>query len=742
MRRAIAQLLGLTALVGVVLLGLMAASIEAPLGFGGSSTDLRSAVVPHWQFLADALRAGRIPLWNPHIFTGHPELAGAQWGVLYPVQAALLLLLSVRDAILATIWLHLCLTFVAGYLLCAAWLRVHGRAADVAACTLGGLSLLGSGVVMGHLYAGHLMLTAATPWYVLGATLGLWALRGTQPDDPWALNTLLSALLSSAAFALGVLAGGIQVAPYAGLSALLIWSAATPVLRPRWQALATLAGTTLSAMALAAGQLLPTLELVERSGRRLLGQVDVHSRFLLEGGHALGLITPNATEDWERAAFIGGPVLALALARLLAPRRRSAALLWAGVTASWLLGSALASGLVAGVPGLQLLRVPSRSVWVVTTVLPLLAASAFALPQTERPSVMRLAAWICGGCALLVGMTGGGLAAAMLTALAAGALAWLSVRDSPRSRSLVVTATALVVLLGAASTFRPMHEDREIPGPLREGFTAVAPNYRVMTAPGGLWNLGMRYGYFNLGGYDPIMSARATLLARELSGRPESRRVFAIVPDRPAAPHPLWQRLGVRLVLGADAQPLKTWGKRLAAVGDIGLFEAPQPTPRVSFVACPTVVKTPQEALRTLAKARGPRVATVEADGVNRPAMKCPAPQATATTKIMGHAPESMTVEVEASGPGWLIVQDLLYPGWKATLDGKAAPMLHANGVGRALQVGSGRHVVVMTFAPTSVRLGLWLSGIGWLVWLMLVCGSLWRIRWAAQLRQRAPPVT
>ena len=729
MRRDAAKLLGLTALVGLVVVALMAEALQAPLGFGGAGTDIRSLVAPHWTFVGDALRDGRLARWNPHIFTGQPELAGAQWGVLYPVQAALLLALPVRDAILASIWLHLCLTFAAGYLLSAAWLRTQHRPTPAAACSLGGLALLGSGVVMGHLHAGHLMLTQATPWFVLGAAAGLRALAGRRFGGP----------LAAASFALGILAGGIQVAPYAGLAALLVWASAWPAVRPRGRAVLVLAGWLVVAAALAAGQLVPTLELTAHSGRQLLGQIAPRPRFLLRGTDLLGLISPTATQDWERAAFLGGPVVALALARLAGPARAAPVMLWLGALAAWLLGASVASDVVAATPGLQLLRVPARSVWVIVTVLPLAAISALTLPTADRKVVVRLAAWICGLFALIIGMAGGGLVVAMLTATAGGALAWLAHRDSDKARSLAVTSAALVLLLGGATSFAPLRAERDLPAPLRTQFVAAAPNFRVMTGPGGLWNLGMRHGYLHLGGYEPLMTARAMHLARALATPPSAGRLFAIVPDRPLTPHRLWTRLGVRWALGNDAAARRAWGAwgpRVAAAGASALYRAGDATPRAYFVACPAAATSPASALRRLAAATEPRVAVIEGAVIEGAVIEgavieaavapCATPGATADVRIVRAEAERLDVLVTASAPGWLIVQDLLYPGWQATVDGEAATMLHANAVGRAPRVSGGAHRVEMRFVAANVTAGLGVSAIAWLLWLVWLLRLLW----------------
>src|SRR4030095_7470496 len=41
--------------------------------------------LPTGVFLRNSLRAGMVPLWNPHIFGGMPFLPALQAGVLYPL---------------------------------------------------------------------------------------------------------------------------------------------------------------------------------------------------------------------------------------------------------------------------------------------------------------------------------------------------------------------------------------------------------------------------------------------------------------------------------------------------------------------------------------------------------------------------------------------------------------------------------------------------------------------------------
>ncbi|HEX8904612.1 MAG TPA: YfhO family protein, partial [Longimicrobiaceae bacterium] len=63
-------------------------------------------------------------------------------------------------------------------------------------------------------------------------------------------------------------------------------------------------------------------------------------------------------------------------------------------------------------------------------------------------------------------------------------------------------------------------------------------------------------------------------------------------------------------------------------------------------------------------------------------------------------------VATEATGTGLLVVADNWYPDWKATLDGRPAEIYRTNHTFRGVVVPAGRHRVVFTFEPPSLRTG------------------------------------
>jgi len=79
--------------------------------------------------------------------------------------------------------------------------------------------------------------------------------------------------------------------------------------------------------------------------------------------------------------------------------------------------------------------------------------------------------------------------------------------------------------------------------------------------------------------------------------------------------------------------------------------------------------------------------------------------------------PDEEVFRVDRREGGWTVFSEIMYPGWRALVDGKPAPILTANHVFRAVEVPAGSHEVRFSYEPfwwTPVRAGL-------LLWLLSV---------------------
>lgn len=98
------------------------------------------------------------------------------------------------------------------------------------------------------------------------------------------------------------------------------------------------------------------------------------------------------------------------------------------------------------------------------------------------------------------------------------------------------------------------------------------------------------------------------------------------------------------------------------------------------------------------------------------------------SVRALTMAPEQQTFSFAASTAGYLIIAMPQFPGWNVELDGHPVPVKLFAATMPAIQVSPGTHTVSYTYAPTSVRNGAILSGIGVLATLVgLYVGFFWK---------------
>jgi hypothetical protein len=68
--------------------------------------------------------------------------------------------------------------------------------------------------------------------------------------------------------------------------------------------------------------------------------------------------------------------------------------------------------------------------------------------------------------------------------------------------------------------------------------------------------------------------------------------------------------------------------------------------------------------------------------------------------------PGSVTVDLDASRAGVLVVSQAFFKGWRATVDGRAAPVMRVNGLVQGVPVGAGRHRVTLRYRAPGLGAG------------------------------------
>jgi hypothetical protein len=342
--------------------------------------DVFAYFYPYRDFVSAALRAGQLPLWNPYLFMGAPLLANSQAAVLYPLHWPLIWL-STPKQISWSIVLHVWLAAAGTYLFARTATRLRPGAALVAAIVFGLGGFLGAQVE----HVNQLNASAWLPWLLL-------CLEGAMGRGR---HRVLSSLGGAAVVGLALLAGHTQAA-YIVLVGAGIYALARGLeeLRAaggrRWLAalkgIGLLLGMGVMGVLLAAGQLLPTLELSGLSVRGAGLPYNIAASFSLKPQLVFKAFLPPLA--WpapysEYVAYVGLIGLALAALGAWATLRRiqlASAVDGAGIVPSAarsgglpalalaLLGVFLAFGaynpfyylLYKVVPGFDLFRAPAR----------------------------------------------------------------------------------------------------------------------------------------------------------------------------------------------------------------------------------------------------------------------------------------------------------------------------------------------------------------------------------------------
>ncbi|MDE0311841.1 MAG: YfhO family protein [Caldilineaceae bacterium] len=95
-------------------------------------------------------------------------------------------------------------------------------------------------------------------------------------------------------------------------------------------------------------------------------------------------------------------------------------------------------------------------------------------------------------------------------------------------------------------------------------------------------------------------------------------------------------------------------------------------------------------------------------------------PAAEGAVSIISYAPERIVIRVSSERPGFLVLKDAYFPGWRATVNGEAVDVVPTNVLFRGVPVPAGESEVVFSYMPTAWLTSLGLSLAGGLLWLVL----------------------
>jgi len=183
--------------------------------------------------------------------------------------------------------------------------------------------------------------------------------------------------------------------------------------------------------------------------------------------------------------------------------------------------------------------------------------------------------------------------------------------------------------------------------------------------------------------------------------------VHSFTPLFPGFRAPLPHLLGLRYI--AATRPVEAMDPSLrpgdlpllATIGKVFIYENPGALPRVLFATdwvhadFEQMIATgdwpTDDPTRTLALEEAPTIVPTGPGAF---------PTIVPRLAILDYRNTEVTIEVETGRAGFLVLNDLWNPWWRASIDGEPAPVLRANVLFRAVSVPAGRHVVRFRFEP------------------------------------------
>ena len=97
-----------------------------------------------------------------------------------------------------------------------------------------------------------------------------------------------------------------------------------------------------------------------------------------------------------------------------------------------------------------------------------------------------------------------------------------------------------------------------------------------------------------------------------------------------------------------------------------------------------------------------------------------------AIVKLTKYEPNELTYDISSTKGGIVVFSEIYYPGWTATVDGEPVTVGRVDYVLRAINVKAGKHKVVLTFKPKSIRDTETVAYIAFALLFIAIIGGVW----------------
>jgi hypothetical protein len=208
-------------------------------------------------------------------------------------------------------------------------------------------------------------------------------------------------------------------------------------------------------------------------------------------------------------------------------------------------------------------------------------------------------------------------------------------------------------------------------------------------------------------GYNPLHLRLYDKLLQVANRQRQNYRSAYIM--RAALDSPLLDMLNVRYVLTAPDTRLGPKYRKVADVRQVWLHENRRALPR-AWIVHQTTVGDDDTALRQIDSGK---VDLREVAVVPRQLAGIGPASGPEWVSVTEYSHDEISLQVQLSSPGLVILSELDYPAWKVEIDGHPQPVVRANGALRAVEVPAGKSTVVWQYRSTPARLGMVLSLVG-----------------------------
>jgi hypothetical protein len=697
---------------------------------------------------------GSLPFWTPYALSGTPFIANIQASMFYPMGFLYYLLTPERAYVYSTI-MHIMLgaAFMYGF--------VRALSVSPAASFFSAVVFSFNGFFIGHLYAGHLTFVQNYIWIPL-----IFYVVVKFGRERRLIYTVYGGLL----LGIQILGGFPQIAFYTILSLCLylLFTSARFLRRGAYKEISTvLLGTMiflLIGFCVAAIQVLPTLEFTTLSNRAGGMSYDMATYDSLNPKELLAFLVPdifgNAVDwtyfrsreifhFWESCGYVGILPLLLALVKSRDPELRRIRL-FLGALAGLALFLALGKynpfyPLVYRLPGFHIFRVPAQIIFLYVFGIAALAGIGMDQLRRDEWGLNRGSSLLFLGtgvllCLLVVGahffpfrfflllfrnFSEGPVTHANLAPLyqrvsgsvdrsaflfCVSLLLLFAGKNKPFIKPFMNILAPLVIIVDlfvfGGQFVKPVKIS--IP-PEKERVVAELPKDpvqgRVITTRDFFEeNDGFLYGFPSILGYDPLLLRRYVYYILSSQDYPPSDYVV----DLGSIPHPESELMKLLHV------------KRIVVGGAVKYLDNDLPYANIVGSAS---FKRPGEILRFMKSDQfDPRKTVVlEQIGERNNSQKSEAEPLVWNCSVLDYRYESISLKASVNQPGYLVLSEIYYPGWYATVDGKKAEVLRGNYMFRVIPVEPGDHEVRLFFVSWPFRIGVVISLVTLLICVLLI---------------------